>query len=502
MLAAILAGCIHQPQLLPLSRRKPIDRSIVEYPAGCTLVQILKGLNCPTAMCWNGNGDMLFAESGINGAEPHIFGFHKDGSYFNIYPWKRTVSFYPTGFVLYGPIGGMAADQSHIFISHRDRNDKGVITALGYDGTHNTLIADLPAQGDYGVTDVAVRKGRIYFGIGTATNSGVVGLDNYDAGWLKRHPDVHDQIYSPTNTPVKGQGFRFDTPNPWKGLFAGDLSVTGFFQAFGHSNESRIRPVDKPNGAICSISIDGGDFKVEGFGLHNPRGIALDKNDRIFTTNDGMQLRGTRPVANDPDSLLRVSRDAWYGWPDYTTDGQPVSKEQYAPPLSMLVPTGYRELSALIDQAASGLFLYQNFNVALYGIFPSLSGADKIDFIPDTGPFKKLEGNIIVALSGDESPYVTPGVKLLGRQGFKVALVDTDNRVVKDFVRNTAGVPASAQPFGTVALERPCDVKVGPDGAIYILDFGRMDNNSATPRYYPGSGALFKLDALVSPALP
>jgi hypothetical protein len=52
------------------------------------------------------------------------------------------------------------------------------------------------------------------------------------------------------------------------------------------------------------------------------------------------------------------------------------------------------------------------------------------------------------------------------------------------------------QPFGTVGLERPCDVKVGPDGAIYILDFGRMDNDSGVPRYYPGTGGLFKLDGV------
>jgi hypothetical protein len=498
IVAGLLSGCIHQPQMVPLSRQKLIDRSLVEYPAGCSFVQLIKGLNCPTAMCWDSQGNLLIAESGIDGSEPHIFGYHKDRSYFNIYPWKRTVSFAPTGFVLYGPIGGMAASEGKIVVSHRDRNGKGVITALGYDGTHSTIVADLPAQGDYGITDVAINGGRVFFGVGTATNSGVVGLDNFDEGWAKRYPDAHDEVYSlaPNFTPWKLLGFRFDTPNPFAGLFRGDLAVTGPFQSFGHSNQSRIHPTDKPNGAIYSVGIDGGDARVEGFGLHNPRGIAFDQYGRVFLTNDGMETRGTRPIVDDPDTLLRMAREGWHGWPDYSTDFHMISDERYRPPVSMLIQSGYPEVSPLVDPGASGLHLPDEAEHLVYGIFPSLSGAGKMDFIPSTGPFKNLAGSMVVALDGDRAPFATNGLKLVGRQGFKVAIVDMDNRVVKDFVRNTTGVPVSMQPFGTVGLERPIDVKVGPDGAIYILDFGQMENSSAIPRYYSGTGGLFRLDSI------
>jgi glucose/arabinose dehydrogenase len=84
-------------------------------------------------------------------------------------------------------------------------------------------------------------------------------------------------------------------------------------------------------------------------------------------------------------------------------------------------------------------------------------------------------------------------MKLVARQGFKVELVDVEGKTVKDFIRNTAGVPASMQPWGTVALERPCDVKVGPDGAIYILDFGQMENDEGEPEFHAGTGRIFKL---------
>lgn len=68
-----------------------------------------------------------------------------------------------------------------------------------------------------------------------------------------------------------------------------------------------------------------------------------------------------------------------------------------------------------------------------------------------------------------------------------------DSRQVKDFIRNTAGVPASMQTYGTVALERPIDVKIGPDGALYILDSGRIENKTGIPRLFPGTGRIFKL---------
>ena len=65
--------------------------------------------------------------------------------------------------------------------------------------------------------------------------------------------------------------------------------------------------------------------------------------------------------------------------------------------------------------------------------------------------------------------------------------------------RNTAEVQASMQDFGTIALERPIDVKFGPDGALYILDFGRMENKNGIPRLFPNTGRIFKLMPVPTP---
>ena len=61
-------------------------------------------------------------------------------------------------------------------------------------------------------------------------------------------------------------GPRFDTPNPRAGLGGADIAVTAPFQPFGVSNQTRIPKAEIPNGAICSIAINGGDFRVEGAG--------------------------------------------------------------------------------------------------------------------------------------------------------------------------------------------------------------------------------------------
>jgi glucose/arabinose dehydrogenase len=496
--AGLLGGCIHQPQMLPLSKQIPIDRKLVEYPSGTALVPLVDGLNAPTAFAFDADNDALIvAESGADGREPHIFGFHlRDGSYFNIYPYQRSVSFYPTGFALHGPIGGMVVHQGKVIVSHRDRDGSGTISWLDYKGGHGTIVADLPARGDYGVTDLAIspNDGRLYFGVGTATNSGVVGTDNWDQGWLKRYPDVHDIPYDPNST-LYLLGQRFDTPNPQAGLFESDITVTAPFQPFGIGNQTQLFAKNpKPNGAIYSVGIDGGDLHVEVYGVHNPRGLAFDEFSRLYMTNDGMELRGTRPVKNDPDTLLRVSSGVWYGWPDYTTDLHAVSDAFYqpGPEVEMMLKSTYSDLSFLIDHERSGLRAPDPKEL-VFGVFPSLSGAAKFDLGPASGPFMELHRNAIVPLDGDRSPFANSGQKLLGRIGFKVALVDLDTKQVKDFIRNTAGVPASMQDYGTVALERPIDVKVGPDGAIYILDFGQMENKDGESDIHSGTGRIWKL---------
>ena len=500
VVALCLCGCVPNARMLSIEEQKPIDRSFVEFPSGFQFRRYVTDLTAPTAIAFDADGSLIVA-MGERGGEVRIIGYRTDGTPFAIYPQTdhpllSLVT--PGGWHMYGPVGGMVCYQGKVFVSHRDADDMGVISALDYHGHHSTIVGNLPAQGDYGVTDLAISptNGRLYFGVGTATNSGVVGPDNWQSGWVRDHLLVHDEPWQD----LALLGYRFDSPNPLAGLFGpSDLAVTAPYQAFNHSNETRVRGVagpdgsHKPNGAIYWVSPDGGYATVEAHGIHNPRGIAINEFGRVYFTNDGMEMRGTRPVKDDADALLRLVPGAWYGWPDYTADLQPVSGPAYQPPSELLTPSGYPELRFVIDQESSHL-ISPNRDTLLQAAFPSLSGAARIDIVPGSGPFREFRGSVIVAMSGDRAPFATSGRKLIETVGYKIVRVDPDMHQVKEFIRNTAGEPRSRIPGGSISLlERPIDVKFGPDGSLYVLDFGAMEMRDGREHVIPGTGQIFRL---------
>jgi hypothetical protein len=494
----VMTGCVTPPRVLSPGEQQVIDRAEIEYPAGFELRRYVTNLTAPTALAVEPDGSLLVAE-GQADEEPRIIRIYRGGKQELFYPRGRKFPFNiaVTGWRMYGPVGGMAVDKGEVYVSHRDENGFGVITALDDKGNHRTVVAQIPSQGDYGLSDLAIGlDGRLWFGVGTATNSGVVGLDNWSAGWVLRHPDVHD---IPLHDLIL-LGYRFNSPNPMAGLFSGaDLSVTGPFQPFGQAFQIRIPSArdGKPTGAICSISPQGGPIRVEARGVHNPRGIAFDAFGACFT-DDGMEPRGTRPILHDPDVLFRaLPGQPWYGWPDYTRDLNHVSDEPYQPPPDMIRDTGYPQVRSLIDERASNLSA--PVKEMLVTAFPWMSGAQKFQFAPADGPFSQFAGSAIVALSGDRMPFSTSNRPLLGPgdykvpNGYKVVIVDTTRNTVRDFIRNTRNLPASKlyNPSPDL-LERPWDVKFGPE-EIYILDFGRMHVQDGREHVDAGTGQIYRL---------
>ena len=122
-------------------------------------------------------------------------------------------------------------------------------------------------------------------------------------------------------------------------------------------------------------------------------------------------------------------------------------------------------------------------------------------FIPNTGPFKRMSGNLLVTLSGDRAPFATSGRKLIEPVGFKVVRIDPASRETTDFIRNTKGRPASMLKGGEGLLERPAAVKFAPDGTMYLVDFGRLSvDKDGREKIRPNSGRIFILRALPAPA--
>ncbi len=500
----LAGGCARGPTVIPPGQRVTIDRQLVEYPAGVELQEIANDLTGPVDCAVDTDGNLIVAESGRGKYEPRIYAIRKDGTMFDIYPTARRfpfpLSWIKPGFRIYGPVGGIAVDAGRVFVSHRDEHGFGTITAFTYDGKHTTIVGKLPAQGDYGMGDIAIDpfRGRLWFGVGAATNSGVVGLDNWAAGWVKHFPSFSDKPF----TELRLLGYRFDTPNPLAGLFGGnDVAGTAPFQPFNSPYHGRIPKArnGRPTAAVYSCSPGGGDLRVEAWGIRFPRGIAFNENGSPYATNNGMELRGTRPVQDDPDTMIRIVSGTWYGWPDFSADLRPVSEPQFQPPQELLVT--YQELSEVIDHQASGppgSRLMTPLRHLVNGTFPPLAGAAGVAFVPPGGPLGEFSGHAIVALSGDRAPFATSGRKLKGPTGYRIVRVDMVRNLgeVTDFVRNTAGVPRSRQDltYHHVALERPMNVKFDPtDGSMYIIDFGILEMRKGKEFVKPRTGRIFKL---------
>jgi glucose/arabinose dehydrogenase len=302
-------------------------------------------------------------------------------------------------------------------------------------------------------------------------------------------------------------GKRFNSPNPFAGLFTGpEQAVTNPFQPFGVSNRHRIPgiPPGKPpkfSGGLFSVAPDGGDLRMAAHGIRRPRGLAFDEYWNLYFTNNGMELRGTRPIRDDPDTVLRWWGGQWYGWPDYTADLQPVTEKRYQPPLEMIFNTGYPDaVTFLIDHPVSFSKVANylpNPKEMLAGEFPSQSGAAGIKFVPGNAPgnaFKQFHGSAVIALSGDRAPFATGGRPLKGPVGYKVVLLNPDRNQVSDFIRNTHEGPASAFGGTDHQLERPIDVAFSPaDGSLYVLDFGRMRIKNGQEDVTDGTGQVFRL---------
>jgi hypothetical protein len=492
--------------------RVAIDRKIVDTPKGTSLFAAVRGLTAPTSIAFVTEegpykGAMLVAENGGDGPldTPRIFGWKQDGTFFNVYPHSSqfpTFGLFSSGNKIYGPIGGMVFTQGHIFVTHRDRDRRGVVSAVGFDGSVTTIQGGLPAQGDYSLTDIAVQPitGRLYFGLGAATNSGVVGIDNWQAGWVRNNPDFCDQ----PGVDIKLQGFKFLTKNPGAGLFGGDDNVeTAPFQPFGHNNELRISGSPMPTAAIFSISPQGGDLRLVAYGIRNPRGLAFHPDAVVFlATNDGMELRGTRPVKEDPDVLVQIPPDGknWYGWPDFSANFVSIDNERFLD-RSLISRSGYPELTFLINHLASKLTSPEDTaRQLLYGQFPWQSGAAKLDFVPSNSNLREYRGNVIVALDGDRAPFATSGQPLTMVTGRKIVRIDINEKRPEEFIHNTRNIPASKLGNDVEALERPNDVKFGPDGKLYILDYGRMEVKEGREKIVPGTGCIFVLEQTVPPS--
>jgi glucose/arabinose dehydrogenase len=408
-------------------------------------------LSFPTSVTFDDDGIPYIAESGIFNSN------HKTGRILKICGTDKDNN-QVLADDLRAPVNGLSYHDGFLYVS--EGGYPGRISKLTLDGTLTTILDNLPSKGNYHTNMAIVGPDKkIYFSQGAMTNTGVIGLDAYEIGWLKELPHSHD---------IPGydlvlNGINIETVNPLKNT--NNRVKTGGFVPFGsHTSPNQVVKAQLPcTAGIMRCDLNGGNLELVAWGLRNSYGIGFLPDGRLLAIDQGADDRGSRPVGNAPDLLFEVCKDKWYGWPDFI-GGDPIILSKYWPergnPPQFLI-RNHEELPPPEKPLLR---------------FPPHSAATKFEVLSINGI--SCRPQIAVALFGDERPMTAPTGPRVGRS---IVLVDTYDWSIKPFLTND--------------FMRPLDVRFNSaDHSIYIVDFGKFEMQENGIVYkIQNSGKLWKV---------
>jgi glucose/arabinose dehydrogenase len=447
---------------------RPIHPDDISLPDGYKIELAVDNLAAPSMAGFDDQGRMLIAETGYGGAgEPKVTRIEKDGT--------RTVLVAGGAFGEEVPVTSVASHEGKVYVVHA-----GTVSIVDDGGQLVTVISGLPGQGDHQANQLIFKDGHMYLSIGTVTNSGVVGPDNAVFGWLKK--PANRQLHDVPCRDITLTGEVFESENPI-GDTPPERVKTSAYAPFGTELPpgAVIKGDVKCNGAVLRARPDGSDLQVVAWGFRNPYGLEVGADGALYVAMHGFDARGSRPVENAWDSFYKVEEGKWYGWPDYAS-GVPVTDPQFKtkdnPQPRFLIanhPTDSlpKEIARFNPHAAINGF----------GFAPSEEWGKPTDaFIAQFGDFTPATGTV-------DQP-----------QGVKVVKLDTTNGQVTDFITNK--LPGQASRRGTGGLEHPSDVAFGPDGAMYITDWGVARISVEGIKLEENSGVVWKVTPAPRSSLP
>src|SRR4051812_29556729 len=257
------------------SGSRPIDPHSIAVLPGFRIDAVATGLTFPTGVTFDGENKPCVVESGYAYGEvwtkPRLIRVDDSGRAAEIAAGARN-----------GPWTGVTFKDGNFYIAEGGELEGGRILRISNDGRISALISNLPSFGDHH-TDGPVfgPDGWLYFGQGTASNSGIVGEDNAKFGWLKRHPEFHDI----PGRDITLAGYNVTTKDV---LNKQGKATTGAYLPFGtpSSPGQVIKGQTICSGSILRIRPEGGEPELIAWGLRNPFGLAF-LGDRLFVTENG-----------------------------------------------------------------------------------------------------------------------------------------------------------------------------------------------------------------------
>ena len=520
----------------------PDNGQDIVVPSGFKVSVFVAGLNAPTAVAFRGNAkkfEVFVLESGhglpsicndeitfqtafphsLNPFTPDILVFNQSGTKIAGPLGKPANVNAPTSgtFQAHGPAidiafekgfeGGrlFASDSNQSLRTSGNNNSSRIVAVNPETGLVTPFITGLPT-GDHPAEQITFKDDHIYWSQGSTTNSGVVGLDNGNGANQQDIPCqnivLSANVFASSAT-VSTSGY---SPH---GVQRPGATVPAFDSATGPGI---------CDGAILRAKVNAKNPKdtIEPFswGYRNPYGIRFAPHDHalqggLFVTENGEDERGARPTNNAPDrlQLAQLNPDGtpdYHGWPDrfgFLDSTQAVFNPVGGPgddDPAAAVGKPVKPILAFPPQPITAPLALEPADVAIVGL----------DFVPDSfvhGPVKRG-----AALAGREGDFGFSKGNGTPEEGHDIQLINFSRPgeplqlQLQRFAHNTTFEQAFVD--GIRGINRPVDLKFGPDECAYLVDYGAVrDFGQSDPAsrfkvaadaplvQIPGTGVIWKI---------
>lgn len=470
----VISGFDFLKEEKPKASFKPSDEfPVIQLPEGYKIEKVADKLTYPTSVAWDDQGRMYVAEAGgafMDEPAPARILRIENGKAIEVANLEQKGA--------HAPITGMVWYKGALYFTHRAKDRTGAVSRMTPEGKVTELFNGVvDSQTDHFLNDIRVGPdGRMYVASGVGGNTIVMGIDM--AAMIKKSPNAH----ATSAKDIVLTGRNFQSPD-FRTKDQGDKAMTGAFVPFGTETKPGqvIKGRNKAGGAILAFDPNNAEatLKPYAWGFRNVVGMAWNKQGEMFACQNGYDINGPRPILDQYDPTYRVRQDAWYGCPDFSAALEPVTDPKFQPPGQLMYPVYVngkeqeKKLEFLIDHKASGLTPPDKSLVL--GLHPLNSSPSKPDVAPDS--WGDMAGQLFVPEWGDlawrNNPFRDKPV------GSRIVYINPSDGKVMPFIHNAKPGPASAQGAPGKGIERPYDVKFGPDGAMYIVDFGQNAINQA-----------------------
>ena len=416
---------------LPTAARPVVDAADVVAPEGYEVEAVLAGLSFPCGMNFAPDGTVYVLEGGSTWPT-------------RPYMPARILSLDPSGRlgmlgqeVLGGPRACSVRDGS-LYVSvkggyhaHVDRYDLKT-------GERTVVVDGLPSGGwhEPGGPVFGPRDGLMYFANGSVCQNGVVLPQGFTVD-VAKHPHAHD---------VPGQDVTLTGNNVWSRDPLAPfpfLTETGPFKPFGTpaTKGEVVKGEVKCSSGLWRSRPDGSGLELLAWGLRNPYGLAFDERGELYASDNDLEEKGERAVADDPDRVWHIKNATkphgsvktpdWYGFPEICADGLPAWHEKHLPK----TPKG-KPAEPLFENpppwAGPPAFLEEPHTCMT-----------SMDFCRSDGFGHR--GELFLSEFGTYAPLNTPDEKALHR-GFCVKRIDVKAGTGERFLRNRLPRPGVVPP--------------------------------------------------------